>query len=191
MAANKTDAANGEGDAAASAANGARSNASGGFAAWLPLIITILVMPVLAWATTTFLIVPKLQKGLGLTPAAAAAKEAPAAGGHGKEEGAASGATEMVTMNKLLVNVSGTLGSRYLLTSFTVAGNGADFKAKMEKQDAQLRDLACGILSTKTINDLEKPTIRNLIRGEIISGFNNLLGGETVKELYLTEFAIQ
>src|SRR5512145_1095775 len=112
MAANKADGANGDGAAAASAGNGARANPSGGFSAWLPLIVTILVMPVLAWATTTFLIVPKLQKSLGMTPAAGDSKDAPAADAHGKGESSAAATTEMVTMNKLLVNVSGTLGSR-------------------------------------------------------------------------------
>lgn len=158
MAANRADASSGDGDAAAAAANGARQNSSGGLAAWVPLIVTIVLMPVLAWATTTFLIVPKLQKSLGLAPGSSSAKEAPAGESHGKA-GEAAAPSDLVTINKLLVNVSGTLGSRYLLTSFTVAGSGPEFRAKMEKHDAQLRDLACGILSTKTINDLEKPTI--------------------------------
>ncbi|MGH7973851.1 MAG: flagellar basal body-associated FliL family protein [Limisphaerales bacterium] len=39
--------------------------------------------------------------------------------------------------------------------------------------------------------DLEKPGARNLIRSELISGFNNILGGPLVQEIYLTEFAIQ
>ena len=37
---------------------------SGGFKAWLPLIVMVLLMPALAYAMTTFVIVPKLQKGL-------------------------------------------------------------------------------------------------------------------------------
>jgi flagellar basal body-associated protein FliL len=51
--------------------------------------------------------------------------------------------------------------------------------------------MACGVLSTKTLADLEKPTARNLIRTELISGFNNILGEAMVQEIYLTEFAIQ
>lgn len=94
-------------------------------------------------------------------------------------------------MNKLLVNVAGTMGARYLLVSLSVAGSDADFKAKVQAHDPQLRDFACGALATKTIADLEKPGARNVIRTELISGFNNILGNSLVEEIYLTEFAIQ
>ncbi len=43
----------------------------------------------------------------------------------------------------------------------------------------------------KTIADLEKPGARNLIRGELLAGFNNILGDPGVQEIYFTEFAIQ
>jgi flagellar FliL protein len=72
-----------------------------------------------------------------------------------------------------------------------VAGSDADFKAKVTAHDPQLRDFACGVLATKTIADLEKPGARNMIRSELISGFNNVLGNSLVQEIYLTEFAIQ
>ena len=61
----------------------------------------------------------------------------------------------------------------------------------MAKHDAQLRDVACGLLSTKTITDIEKPGARNLIRSELISGFNHMLGNGSIQEIFLTEFAIQ
>ncbi len=160
---------------------------SGGFKAWLPLIVMVLLMPALAYAMTTFVIVPKLQKGLGggSTNVTAATGES-----SGKPKGAAA-KKESVAMNKLLVNVSGTGGARYLLCSLSVVGTGADFKAQMDSHDAQLRDMAQGALRTKTIADLEKPTSQNMIRNELISGFNNILGDGSVEEIYFPEFAIQ
>ncbi|HMJ92310.1 MAG TPA: flagellar basal body-associated FliL family protein [Candidatus Acidoferrum sp.] len=177
-------------------ANGAAASAGGGgFKAFLPLIITVVLMPALAWTMTTFVLVPRLQKSLGVAPAASdhadSGHEAAATeGGHGetKDKGAAK---ETVTMTKLLVNVSGTMGSRYLLTSVTMAGNSADFRTKMEKNEAKLRDTACTLLATKTINDLEKPGARNLVRSELLVSFNNILGANAVQEIYITEFAIQ
>ena len=46
-------------------------------------------------------------------------------------------------------------------------------------------------LRLKTLADLEKPTAQNLIRTELIAGFNSILGGPVVQEIYFTEFAIQ
>lgn len=159
--------------------------ASGGFKAWLPLVIAILLMPALAYAMTQFVLLPRLQKGLGITAPAAAEGEAPS----GKE--APNAKRESVVMNKLLVNVAGTMGARYLLVSLSVVGADAHFKEKMEANDPQLRDMAMGALRTKTLADLEKPGAVNLIRSELISGFNNILGGAMVQEIFLTEFAIQ
>lgn len=176
------------GAAAAPAAAAAAPAAGGGIKAWLPLIVVILAMPALAFAMTKFVLVPQVQKALG-TPAAPAAAEAK---GKNKEAKAAEDAKkETVIMNKLLVNVAGTMGARFLLVSLTIEGSDADFKGKMTAHDPQLRDMAQGALSTKTLADLEKPGARNVIRSELISGFNNILGGAIVQNIYLTEFAIQ
>lgn len=184
MAANRIEASAPTEDAAAPAAAGESAPAKGGgLKAWLPLIIAIVAMPALAYATTMFLLLPKLQKGLGISPAAAEAVH---------EGGSAENARkETVPMTKLLVNVAGTMGQRYLLVSLSVVGSDPTLKEKLKDNDAQLRDMACGALSTKTLADLEKPGARNLIRAELISGFNNILGSAMVQEIYMTEFAIQ
>jgi flagellar basal body-associated protein FliL len=51
--------------------------------------------------------------------------------------------------------------------------------------------MACGALATKTLADLEKPDARNLIRTELMTGFNNILGDSMVQDIFFTEFAIQ
>jgi flagellar protein FliL len=160
--------------------------AARGAKAWLPLLLTLLLMPAVAYAVTTFVLLPKLQRGLGLTPSAPGASVAE--GKPGKE---ADAKKETAAMNKLVVNVAGSMGSRYLMTSFTLVGAGADFRAKIERNDAQLRDVAGSVLSAKSLADLERPGARNLIRSELISAFNNILGTSTVTEIYLTEFAVQ
>jgi len=158
----------------------------GGFKAWLPLIVTILLMPVLAFGVAQFVILPQLQKGLGIKTARASIATA----SEPKKE-ASGEKQESVLMSKMLVNVAGTMGARYLLVSISVAGTGSNFKDKMQEHDAQLRDMACGDLATKTLADLEKPGARNLIRSELINGFNNILGDSLVQDIYFTEFAIQ
>jgi flagellar FliL protein len=144
-------------------------------------------MPLLAYAVTTVVLVPHLQKALRGAGPAGAETEAPFS-----TKGAASSAQrESAPLNKLLVNVAGTLGSRYLLTSLTMMGSGSDFPRRITEKEPQLRDLATSILSAKTIADIEKPGARNLIRGELLAGFNTILGDPGVQEIYFTEFAVQ
>ena len=174
--------------AGAEAAPGtAPAAATGGIKALLPLILSVVLMPAIAFAMTKFVLIPQLQKSLVV--------KAATPGEHGdksKPDNHADAKRETVIMNKLLVNVSGTMGARFLLVSLSIAGTGGeDFKKKMEEHEAQMKDMACGALSTKTISDLEKPNARNLIRTELITGFNNILGTAMIQEIYFTEFAIQ
>jgi flagellar FliL protein len=170
----------------------------GGIKAWLPLIVAVVAMPALAFATTKFVLLPKLQNaGAAKTEAAASSSSEKAPEGEAsssKEGGEKTGNSKgkvTVAMSKMLVNVSGTLGTRYLMTSVTLVGNTPDFKAKIDDNKDQLMDLATGTLSSKTISDLEKPGARNIIRAELMTVLNNALGGPAIQEIYITEMAIQ
>lgn len=157
-------------------------------ATWLPLIITVVAMPILAVVTTKFILLPQMKQAIA--PAAAAD-----ASSGDKKDGAAPGAEAktkvLVPLSKILVNVAGTMGTRYLMTSVTLVGADESFRAKVEENKDQLMDLATSTLCTKTISDLEKPGARNVIRSELLTVFNNALGGPVVKEIYITELAIQ
>jgi len=219
-------------DDEAAAAKSPPSSSGGGIKPWLPLIVTIVAMPALAYATTVFMLLPKVRKAMtpptaattSATPAAAAAaptttaepqaaaeKPAPPAPSKAKAKTAEKGkeAGEMdatlknagvklasdgkinVPLNKILVNISGSMGSRYLLTSLTLASDKDGFGELILNNEAQLVDLASGVLSTKSIADLEKPDARSVIRLELETVFNNALGAGTVQDVYFTEFAVQ
>lgn len=203
-------------EAAAPAAGG------GGIKAMLPLIVSIVLMPVLAYAMTSFVLLPKLKASAGAgagteakadehgEEAKADAHGAPAhgapaheegakpekeSGGHGAADSGGHGApakgSAKFQLNKIVVNVQGTMGTRYLMTSFTLVGTASNFKDVMEENKDKLLDLASGSLAAKTIADLEKPGARNHIRSELLTLFNNSLPSPMVKELYITDMAVQ
>ena len=161
--------------------------AGGGLKPWLPLLANLVPMPVLAYLTVSFFILPRMQSGTN-------SLRVEAKGQSSAHAGTTSAGKEKISVPlgaKVLVNVAGTMGTRYLLANLTLVGTSSDLKELVEKNDAELRDAAAGALSVKTIADLEKPGARNLIRTELISIFNNILGQGVVNDLYLTEFAIQ
>lgn len=185
----------------AEAAGAEAKKSGGGIKPLLPVILVVVLMPALAYATTTFLVIPKIKKAAGASDSASAHGGESAAGdGHGEDakgEGGHGGAKKgpggktSLPFGKVLVNVSGSLGTRYLLTSLTFTGTDPQFKDKIEAHRDQLLDLASSALSTKTIQELEKPGSRNLIRSEMLSVFNTALGGNLIQEIFFTEFAIQ
>ncbi len=182
------DVRNGDKTAAAPAA---AAPANAGIKAWIPLITNILLMPVIAYGITTFVLIPKVQGGKAETVANATEGSGEHGGEGGSGKPGAKGKFSAPLSGKVLVNVAGTAGTRYLVANITLVGKKPDLKSQVDGNDAELRDAASSILSGKTINDLEKPGMRNIIRAELISAFNDILGKDSVNEIYLTEFAVQ
>lgn len=181
------------------AAKPAEAAGGGGIKSFLPLILNVVLMPVIAYVMTVFVLLPKMN---GNVAAQAKTEHAePAEGGHGeataepasggKHGGGGKERVSVALPGKVLVNVSGTAGTRYLLANLMLVGTSAELKEAVEKNDAQLRDVAGSVLATKTIADLDKPGARNLIRTELITAFNGVLGEGRIKEIFFTEFAIQ
>jgi flagellar FliL protein len=155
---------------------------------WLPLLITAVIMPALAFATNRYVLVPQMRRAL-FRPVAAPVESA---GTNAARSGGLEGTVKVtVPLSKILVNVAGTMGTRYLMTSVTLVGTDPNLKDKIDQNRDQLMDLASGTLSTKNISDLEKPGARNVIRAELLEVFNNALGGPLIKEIYITELAVQ
>jgi flagellar basal body-associated protein FliL len=174
----------------------AEPTSSGGFTAWLPLLLSILLMPAIAYVITTFVLIPRVQKTLATSATGTAASTtdkrnaSTAVKVHAREAPQGKPKTK-VQVSKIVVNVAGSQGARLLLTSLTVAGSAADFRLRIEDSMDQLRDIAATILGSKPISELEKPEARNLIRTELLSQFNAALGSGYIQEIYITEFAIQ
>lgn len=178
---------------------------SGGFKAWMPLLVTIVLMPVLAFTTTKFLILPKVVQARGGAREAEGHEAAGGESGHdatkdpgdhgkpkdGKDPKGLAKKKQTFPITKVIVNVAGSMGARYLMASFTLVGTHADFKTVIEENKDQLLDLANTAMATKTITELEKPGARNQLRAELMTIFNNALGGGVIQEIYFTEFAVQ
>jgi flagellar basal body-associated protein FliL len=203
MSDKKAEGAKPEGEAKP-AAGDASQGGSGGLKAWMPLLVTIVLMPVLAFTTTKFLILPKVVQARGGGESAghdAAGGESghdatKDPGDHGKPKDGkdAKGPAkkkQTVPITKVIVNVAGSMGARYLMASFTLVGTHADFKTIVEENKDQLLDLANTAMASKTITELEKPGARNQLRAELMTIFNNALGGGIIQEIYFTEFAVQ
>lgn len=191
-----------KGEAAAVAAAPA---AKGGLAAWIPTIAVVVLAPVITFATVEFVLVPRLQKKLAAAatpgeaheaePAAAPAESAPAhGGGHGAKEGkeGKEGASPNFEFSNVVVNLAGTMGTRYLKTSFVITGvGGSSVKAVFEASKPRLTDVTLNVLSSLTLSDLEEPGSKNVIREKLVNAYNQALGRKTVEQIYFADFVVQ
>lgn len=168
--------------------------ASGGIKAWLPAILAIVLSPVASWAVAEFVLLPRLQHKLAAPAGAGHEEEAEPSGGgrgegeHGKEGGSESG----YEFTNVVVNLSGTMGTRYLKTSFLITGEKpALVKSSFEANKPKLTDVTLSVLSSLSLADLEEPGSKNVLREKLVAAYNQALGKRVAEQVYFSDFVIQ
>jgi flagellar basal body-associated protein FliL len=170
----------------------------------IPVMAVIFLVPALCYATTQYVLLPKLKAAMG-APAGDHAEHAvegakkgdhkKESGGHGaKEKGKGKGTGNYAHSHEfgdVIVNLAGAKGTRYLRARFSLASNDTNLETLVKTNENQLRDVAIGVLATQTLDSLEAPGARNAVRNELIAQFNHALHGELVEQIYFTEFVVQ
>ena len=163
----------------------------------------VVLAPVLSIVAAQFFLLPRLEKKLALPAGAAgvagadapAAEAPPPAAKEGKDEkGGKDGkaaATPTYEFSNVVVNLSGTMGTRYLKTSFIVTGPEAGLTTLFESKKAQLTDVTLSVLSALTLADLEEPGSKNVLREKLVGAYNEALGRKVVDQVYFSDFVVQ
>lgn len=194
----------------AAAAQPAAAPSRGGLKAWLPAIVAAVIAPAASFAIGQFVLLPKLQAQLTAAPAAehgadhaaepapaetaAPAAKAPAEAAHGGKGGKeAPAAGPNYEYSNLVVNLAGTMGTRYLKTSFVITGvdKAGNIRTVFEGQKEKLKDLTINVLSSLTLADLEEPGSKNLLREKLVAAYNTVLGKRLVEQVYFSDFVVQ
>ena len=158
---------------------------------WPALIAAIILMPAISYATAEFLLLPKLRGLISQsTVEAHSDKDEGSHGAHGRgKEGAK---TEVsFDFDNVVVNLSGSMGTRFLKASFTTLGTNPDLPKVLAERKKQLLDVAINVLSSRTMADLEAPGAKNVVRNELLANFNQALKSDLVEQIYFTDFVIQ
>ena len=176
---------------------------SGGLKVWLPVLAAIVVAPGATFAVAQFVLLPKLKAELAASAEPGAAGHAPAAkkktegekkekGGHGGKEGEGANTSDTYEFANVVVNLSGTMGTRYLKTSFVVTGAKPDtIKDAFVENKARLTDVTLGVLSSLSLSDLEEPGAKNVLREKLVTAYNQALGSRVADQVYFSDFVVQ
>lgn len=186
---------------------GAEAPAKSGLGAWLPVIVAVVLAPVATWGTVEFVLLPRLQKKLAAAGSAEHGAEhgaAHEAGGQGEakaapkgdkggkgEKGKGGGDAGSYEFQNVVVNLAGTMGTRYLKTSFLVTGADPAIRSVFDGQKPRLMDVTLNVLSSLTLADLEEPGAKNVIREKLVTAYNQALGRKVADQVYFSDFVIQ
>jgi len=161
----------------------------------LPVIIIVLAIPLITIGMWEFVMMPSIEKMVKEHGGAAAAEgaeehaEEKKEGGHGEGERGESVLTYEV--KDVVANLSGSLRSRYIKVSFTLESRQTNFSHLMEQNRAKVIDATLSVLSNLTLQDLEEPGIKNIVRNQLINQIGQALKSNAVEQLYFSEFVVQ
>lgn len=170
----------------------------GALAQWIPLIAAIVLAPALSWAVSEYVLLPRMVKKLATVKVgseAPAEEHAPAAevkeGAKGEKGKEGAGNPSTYEFQNVVVNLAGTMGTRYLKTSFVVTGADAKIKETFEAQKAKLTDITLNVLSSLSLADLEEPGAKNVLREKLVLAYNQALGKKVAEQVYFSDFVVQ
>jgi flagellar FliL protein len=178
----------------APAADSARKSVPSLLASLVPVAIVLIATPILTWAVAEFLLMPRLEKRLASAVASAdsTTKAAPPAETAAEPKSGEPGApTNTFEFSNIVVNLAGTMGTRYLKTSFLVTGTDAGLRGVFETNKAKLTDVTLNVLSSLSLPDLEEAGAKNLIREKLVVAYNQALGKRMADQVYFSDFVVQ
>jgi flagellar FliL protein len=171
---------------APAAAAPSRSTKGGG--GWLPALVVVVAAPAASWAVTQFVIAPSLQKKLLAGSPAAEVVSGDASKNAGK---GGPSAPPTYGFDNVVVNLAGTMGTRYLKTSFIVTGSDGSMHGIFEDNKVKLTDVTLNVLSSLTLADLEEPGSKNVLREKLVGAYNQALGKKLAEQVYFSDFVVQ
>ncbi len=164
-----------------------QSAKGGGSGGMLPALLVIVLMPLISFAMFKFLFMPMIKAEIpeeGMHPQVDPSSiEVHGDGGEPKYE--------YKFQKPVTVNLKGASQARFLRSEFTMMSANPDFAAVAEQREAAMRNVAIGVLGNLTLADMERESIMNIVRNQLIQGFDHVLQAPMVEEIYFSEWAVQ
>jgi flagellar protein FliL len=165
----------------------------------LPVVLVVILAPVVSWLVMQYVMLPQLEKRLAAAGSApAAAQEAPVAApaaeksGHSAKKGeAAPVPPNTYIFSNVIVNLAGTMGTRYLKTTFMVTGSDQKLHDTFIANQPKLVDITLNVLASLSLADLEEAGAKNIIREKLVNAYNQALGRKVVEQIYFSDFVVQ
>ena len=141
---------------------------------------------------------PQLEKRLGAAGGASVTASAPPAPAPVVEKGKGKKGETVVPVvpnayefSNVIVNLAGTMGTRYLKTTFLVTGSDQKLNETFIGNKAKLVDITLNVLSSLTLAEIEEAGAKNIIREKLVDAYNQALGRKVVEQIYFSDFVVQ
>lgn len=95
-------------------------------------------------------------------------------------------------VDDIVLNPAGTNGKRFLRLGLAIeTKDGANLIAELDSRRAQMRDLLIRKFSSRTIEELSDPVVREEIRVSCIEEINARLASGEISDMFFTDYVLQ
>ena len=164
----------------------------------LPVLLVVVLAPAVSWLVMQYVMLPQLEKRLGVSASASVAAPTPAAPAPAAEKGKGKKGETVVPVtpnsyefSNVIVNLAGTMGTRYLKTTFLVTSSDQKLNETFVSNKAKLVDITLNVLSSLTLAEIEEAGAKNIIREKLVNAYNQALGHKVVEQIYFSDFVVQ
>lgn len=98
---------------------------------------------------------------------------------------------DLAQSDKIVVNVAGTGGTRYVLARLSFVSDHPKFLERLNENRERLIAVVSETLSSKTLEDLNKNNWRAFLKAELLGLLNQQLGSSMIQDVVIHEFVIQ
>jgi len=146
------------------------------------IIIAVIAVAVIVGGVGAFVLISKKSSGGG------------AGGGGEKAQSKEAGKKEesaMFALDPFVVNLSDQSANKFLKVSMQLELSSVAAGEAAKAKTPQIRDAVINLLTSKSYDSLMSPEGKLQLKDEINMMANQILGNNTVKNVYLTEFVMQ
>ena len=94
-------------------------------------------------------------------------------------------------LDPFIVNLADPTGHRYLRAKITLEFRDDEAYQKANERVPQINDAIIMVLSSKTVEEVLSPEGKMELRIELIRKLNELLGPNSIKNIFFTQFVVQ
>lgn len=162
-----------------------------GIAGKLPLVGGIAAGLALGAGIGLIVLGPRLSASPAPPAAAAAAVQAHEGKSDKETDGKKPEAAPMYQLDNLVLNPSGSNGSRFLLLSVALEVKDAGTADLLKSRDAEVRDAILRLFGSKTAEQVSEASARDGLRAELLATLDKMFPAGAIRKVYFPQFVIQ
>ncbi len=160
--------------------------------AWGPALTVLVLLPILSFALAEFILFPRLQNKFEQTVGKISMTEKAVAQETTSLENMG-GEKTTYEIKDIMSNVGGeTVGQvRHARVSLVLEGRGENFSELMKRNEARFIDTTLDVFSALSIEDLNNPNVKNIVKNQLLQRFEEGVGGKYIDSLFFSQFIIK